>query len=105
MPKVQPSHDVITIDTSTFRSKGYDFSNKAYQPLDELIGKPISIVMSDMVVKEVKSQLIRSGSKKIDALSGKIAKCVSGGLIPLKEAQAFKLLFSNDDHVEVITEK
>ncbi|MBN2436334.1 MAG: DUF4935 domain-containing protein [Spirochaetes bacterium] len=59
MKKSDIKYGAITIDTSIFDQKGLNFESGILKTLEQFKGKPIPLILSEIVIKEVQSHLMR----------------------------------------------
>ena len=95
-------YGAITIDTSIFDQKGLNIESGLFKTLDQFNGKPHPLILSEIVVREVHSHLV----KKASEVRGQVQKALRASKAHLtlddeKIENALKLLIPDKDDKEV----
>ena len=94
-------YGAITIDTSIFEQQGLNLESGLLKTLDQFNGKPSSLILSEIVTREVSSHL----EKKTSEARGQVQKALRASKMHLtldedKINKAAKLLIPNKDDKE-----
>ena len=95
-------YGAITIDTSIFDQKGLNLESGLLKTLDQFNGKPYPLILSEIVVREIHTHLVKKSSEA----RGQVQKALHASKVHLtlddeKIEDALKLLIPDKDDKEV----